>query len=112
MAIVPDKSLKQTLYHHIINNIRNVNTKGKRNDALNRSVQIFLHKTIAQLNKTKSYSQTQRRPPTRITTTEGDTQNQTKPKNENATCCCLLLTIVLAKLINIMFKLIMCNFAT
>ena len=52
MATVPDKSLKQTLYHHIVNDIKNVNKKGKRDDKLNRSVQTFLHKIIVNINQT------------------------------------------------------------
>jgi len=51
MATVPDKALKQLLYSHIVNDIKNVNKKGKRDDKLNRSVQTFLHKIIVNVNQ-------------------------------------------------------------
>ena len=56
LATVPDKSLKKTLYHHMVNDIHNVNKKGKRNDVLNRSIQIFLHKIIVNINQANSHN--------------------------------------------------------
>ncbi len=46
MAVVPDKKLRELLYHHLVNDIRNINKKGKRDDTINRSIQTFLHKLI------------------------------------------------------------------
>jgi protein SDA1 len=47
MAVVPDKGLRDMLYRHMVNDIRNINKKGKREDAVNRSVQSFLHRVVA-----------------------------------------------------------------
>lgn len=47
MAAVPDKALREILYRHLVNDIRNINKKGKRDDAVNRSVQSFLHKVVS-----------------------------------------------------------------
>ncbi|GAX23899.1 protein SDA1 [Fistulifera solaris] len=47
MAVVPDKKLRELLYHHLVNDIRNINKKGKRDDTINRSIQTFLHKLIS-----------------------------------------------------------------
>ena len=47
MAVVPDKGLREMLYKHIVNDIRNVNKKGKRNEKVNRSIQSFLHRVVS-----------------------------------------------------------------
>lgn len=46
MATVPDKALRDVLYRHMVNDIRNINKKGKRDDKVNRSVQSFLHRIL------------------------------------------------------------------
>lgn len=46
MAVVVDKNLREQLYHHMVNDIRNINKK-KRDDTVNRSVQSFLHRVVA-----------------------------------------------------------------
>ena len=51
MATVPDKSLREHLYKHLVNDIQNINKKGKRDDKVNRSVQSFLHRVIASSNR-------------------------------------------------------------
>eukprot|EP00548_Thalassiothrix_antarctica_P006137 CAMPEP_0194136088 /NCGR_PEP_ID=MMETSP0152-20130528/6120_1 /TAXON_ID=1049557 /ORGANISM="Thalassiothrix antarctica, Strain L6-D1" /LENGTH=824 /DNA_ID=CAMNT_0038832595 /DNA_START=77 /DNA_END=2551 /DNA_ORIENTATION=+ len=47
MSVVPDKSLRELLYHHIVNDIRNINKKGKRDEKVNRSIQAFLHRVVS-----------------------------------------------------------------
>lgn len=47
MAVVPDKALREQLYKHIVNDIRNINKKGKRDDKVNRQVQSFLHRVLS-----------------------------------------------------------------
>ncbi|KAL7547527.1 hypothetical protein ACHAWF_016956, partial [Thalassiosira exigua] len=47
MAVIPDKNLRECLYHHVVNDIRNINKKGKRDDKLNREVQSFFHRVVA-----------------------------------------------------------------
>ena len=47
MAVVPDKNLRECLYHHIVNDIRNINKNGKRDDKLNRTIQSFFHRIVA-----------------------------------------------------------------
>jgi protein SDA1 len=46
MAVIADKGLRIQLYKHIVNDIRNINKKGKRDETVNRSVQAFLHKVV------------------------------------------------------------------
>jgi protein SDA1 len=46
LAAVPDKTLREVLYRHMVNDIRNINKKGKRDDKVNRSVQTFLHRIL------------------------------------------------------------------
>jgi len=46
MSSVPDKGLREHLYKHIVNDVRNINKKGKRDEAVNRSVQSFLHRVV------------------------------------------------------------------
>jgi protein SDA1 len=48
MAVVPDKGLRELLYKHMVNDIRNINKKGKRDDKVNRSIQSFLHRVVSQ----------------------------------------------------------------
>jgi len=48
MAVVPDKGLRELLYKHMVNDIRNLNKKGKRDDKVNRAIQSFLHRVVAQ----------------------------------------------------------------
>lgn len=50
MSTVQDKGLRLQLNAHIVNDIRNINKKGKRDDKLNRTFQTFLHKVIVHLN--------------------------------------------------------------
>ena len=47
MAVVSDKALRELLYRHLVNDIRNINKKGKRDDQVNRSVMSFLHKVVS-----------------------------------------------------------------
>mmetsp|Transcript_36841 Transcript_36841/g.42415 ORF Transcript_36841/g.42415 Transcript_36841/m.42415 type:complete len:946 (-) Transcript_36841:14-2851(-) len=47
MAVVPDKTLREILYKHMVNDIRNINKKGKRNDTVNRAIQSFLHRVVS-----------------------------------------------------------------
>ena len=47
MAVVPDKTLREILYKHLVNDIRNINKKGKRNEPVNRSIQSFLHRVVS-----------------------------------------------------------------
>jgi len=46
MAVVPDKALREQLYRHVLNDVRNINKKGKKDEHVNRSIQSFLHKII------------------------------------------------------------------
>ena len=54
MAVIPDKGLREQLYKHIVNDVRNINKKGKADEKVNRSVQAFLHKVVASTVKTKN----------------------------------------------------------
>mmetsp|Transcript_7410 Transcript_7410/g.10794 ORF Transcript_7410/g.10794 Transcript_7410/m.10794 type:complete len:804 (+) Transcript_7410:66-2477(+) len=47
MSVVSDKGLREMLYHHIVNDIRNINKKGKRDEKVNRSIQSFLHRIMS-----------------------------------------------------------------
>ena len=47
MATIPDKGLRTQLYKHIVNDIRNLNKKGKRDEKVNRSIQSFLHRVVS-----------------------------------------------------------------
>jgi len=58
MAAVPDKSLREHLYKHLVNDIQNINKKGKRDDKVNRSVQSFLHRVIATSSRIKATNRT------------------------------------------------------
>ena len=46
MATIPDKGLRTQLHKHIVNDIRNLNKKGKRDEKVNRSIQSFLHRVV------------------------------------------------------------------
>jgi protein SDA1 len=46
MAAVSDKTLRELLYRHMVNDIRNINKKGKRDERVNRSIQTFLHRIL------------------------------------------------------------------
>mmetsp|Transcript_3142 Transcript_3142/g.6932 ORF Transcript_3142/g.6932 Transcript_3142/m.6932 type:complete len:824 (+) Transcript_3142:217-2688(+) len=46
MAVVPDKNLRECLYHHIVNDVRNINKNGKRDEVLNRTIQSFFHRIV------------------------------------------------------------------
>ena len=48
MVTARDKKLGNTLYLHVVGNVRNVNKKGCCNDALNWSVQALLYKVTAE----------------------------------------------------------------
>lgn len=54
MTTVPDKALRDLLYRHMVNDIRNINKKGKRDDKVNRSVQSFLHRILQQHNNSNN----------------------------------------------------------
>ncbi len=56
MALIPDKGLREQLYKHIVNDVRNINKKGKREDVVNRNVQTFLHKVVASTVHSKKNS--------------------------------------------------------
>ena len=56
MSVVQDKALREILYRHLVNDIRNINKKGRRDDAVNRSVQSFLHKVVSTHGTTTSTS--------------------------------------------------------
>mmetsp|Transcript_18169 Transcript_18169/g.44960 ORF Transcript_18169/g.44960 Transcript_18169/m.44960 type:complete len:818 (+) Transcript_18169:59-2512(+) len=47
MAVVPDKGLREQLYKHLVNDIRNINKKGKRDEKVNRAIQSFLHRVVS-----------------------------------------------------------------
>ncbi|KAL3773937.1 hypothetical protein ACHAWO_004545 [Cyclotella atomus] len=47
MAVVSDKNLRESLYHHIVNDIRNINKHGKRDEKLNRTIQTFFHRIVS-----------------------------------------------------------------
>lgn len=47
MATIPDKGLRTQLYKHIVNDIRNLNKKGKRDEKVNRSILSFLHRVVS-----------------------------------------------------------------
>jgi len=47
MAVVQDKALRELLYKHMVNDIRNINKKGKRDDKVNRSIQSYLHRVVS-----------------------------------------------------------------
>ena len=47
MAVISDKNLRESLYHHIVNDIRNINKHGKRDEKLNRTVQSFFHRIVS-----------------------------------------------------------------
>jgi len=53
MAVIPDKGLREQLYRHIVNDVRNINKKGKRDEKVNRNVQAFLHKVVWSTVRTK-----------------------------------------------------------
>ncbi|KAL7557979.1 hypothetical protein ACA910_021107 [Epithemia clementina (nom. ined.)] len=46
MATIPDKGLRTQLYKHMVNDIRNLNKNGKRDEKVNRSIQSFLHRVV------------------------------------------------------------------
>ncbi len=54
MAAIPDKGLREQLYKHVVNDVRNINKKGKRDELVNRNVQAFLHKVIQSTVKSKN----------------------------------------------------------
>ena len=47
LSVVPDKTLRELLYSHIVNDVKNINKKGKRNETVNRSIQAFLHRVVS-----------------------------------------------------------------
>jgi protein SDA1 len=49
LSTVPDKTIRETCYKHLVNDIRNQN-KNSANEHLNRTVQGFLHKVIVASN--------------------------------------------------------------
>jgi protein SDA1 len=46
LAVVPDKGLREMLYRHLVNDVRNLNKKHKA-DSINRSIQAFLHRIVS-----------------------------------------------------------------
>jgi protein SDA1 len=49
-TVTNDKALRDLLYRHIVQDLRNINKKGKRDETVNRAVQSFLHKILQQNN--------------------------------------------------------------
>jgi hypothetical protein len=47
MAVMPDKNLHKCLYHHVVNDIRNINKNGRRDEKLNRTIQPFFHRIVS-----------------------------------------------------------------
>lgn len=47
MSVIHDKILREILYKHMVNDIRNINKKGKRDDKVNRAIQSFLHRVVS-----------------------------------------------------------------
>lgn len=47
MSSVPDKNMREMLHRHIVNDVRNVNKKGRRDDKVNRAIQTFLHRIVS-----------------------------------------------------------------
>jgi len=47
MSCVPDKGLREMLHRHIVNDVRNVNKKGKRDEKVNRAIQAFFHRIVS-----------------------------------------------------------------
>jgi protein SDA1 len=47
MATIPDKGLRTQLYKHIVNDVRNINKKGKQDEKVNRSILSFLHRVVS-----------------------------------------------------------------
>jgi protein SDA1 len=56
MAAIPDKGLREQLYKHVVNDVRNINKKGKRDEQVNRNVQAFLHKVIQSTVRDKHHN--------------------------------------------------------
>jgi len=54
MSVVADKGLREHLYKHMVNDIRNINKKGKRDDQVNRSIQSYLHRVISTHGQTET----------------------------------------------------------
>ena len=52
-ATAADKSLRETLHRHLVNDIRNVNKKGE-NQKLNRQIQSFMHRVISSVATSSS----------------------------------------------------------
>ena len=46
LAVLPDKNLRESLYHHIVNDIRNINKNGKKDEKVNRTIQSFFHRIV------------------------------------------------------------------
>ena len=46
LSTIPDKGLRTQLYKHMVNDIRNLNKNGKREEKVNRSIQSFLHRVV------------------------------------------------------------------
>ncbi len=59
MAVVPDKTLREILYRHMVNDIRNINKKGKRDDKVNRAIQSFLHRVVTTHGQEQQQKQTE-----------------------------------------------------
>ena len=57
MSVVPDKGLRELLYKHMINDIRNINKKGKRDEKVNRSIMSFLHRVVSTHGSVETVSQ-------------------------------------------------------
>ena len=47
MAVVSDKNLRECLYHHIVNDIKNINKNGRKDEKLNRTIQSFFHRIVS-----------------------------------------------------------------
>eukprot|EP00957_Ditylum_brightwellii_P123092 9385734-Ditylum_brightwellii.AAC.1 len=47
MAVVPDKALHEILCWHVVNDVRNINKKEKREEKVKQSVHYFLHRVVS-----------------------------------------------------------------
>lgn len=68
MAVIPDKGLREQLYKHIVNDVRNINKKGKRDEKVNRNIQTFLHKVVGSTVRTKNNKDIEIDEPTKFAT--------------------------------------------
>ena len=108
MAVVPDKNLRESLYHHIVNDIRNINkagrgggkhapkqgtkngTKqgangGKKDEKLNRTIQTFFHRIVSASANSNDSSNHNHHTTTDTTTTSNNEDSPTDYAAKRAT---------------------------